>query len=365
MSRPLRVLLLLTDGDGCGGGIAAYNHELAAGLQALGVDVRRLCLRGTPGADQTVESSRWRYVLRALWWCWRWRPDWIWCGHINLSPIARLAMLLSPATRMLLQVHGVDAWQPPSRWRRWGALGAQLIASVSRYTRWRVLGWHPIEPEQSPILADTYDPRYVPGPADGRLRQAYGVGEGLVVATVGRMAANEAYKGHDRMLRAMPQVLVQFPNLRYLVAGEGDDRQRLQALADALGIAERVHFVGAVAAADLPELYRSIDLFAMPSTGEGFGIVYLEAMACGTAVLGSGVEGSADPLHDGRLGWCVGERDLATVLIEALRGARDGDLQARAAQRAATVANHFGRDCFRRQLQALLDERLKPAATAP
>jgi phosphatidyl-myo-inositol dimannoside synthase len=110
--------------------------------------------------------------------------------------------------------------------------------------------------------------------------------------------------------------------VKYLVVGRGDDRPRLAKLALNLGVAERVVFAGFVPTADLAAHYQLADAYVMPSQ-EGFGIVYLEALACGIPVLAGDADGSADPLQDGKLGWRVPHRDPAAVAVacvEMLQG---------------------------------------------
>ena len=85
----------------------------------------------------------------------------------------------------------------------------------------------------------------------------------------------------------------------YVIAGDGDDRGRLEARARELALGpEIVRFLGYVPDEELPDLYRLADLFAMPSATEGFGIVYLEAAACGLRVLGGSTDGSSDAIRD-------------------------------------------------------------------
>jgi glycosyltransferase involved in cell wall biosynthesis len=106
------------------------------------------------------------------------------------------------------------------------------------------------------------------------------------------------------------------------VIGRGDDQPRLAQLAVDLGVSDRVIFAGFVATEDLPKHYCLADAYSMPSQ-EGFGIVYLEAMACGVPVLSGDADGSADPLQDGQFGWRVPHRDPAAVAqacIEMLKG---------------------------------------------
>src|SRR6185369_16030411 len=94
----------------------------------------------------------------------------------------------------------------------------------------------------------------------------------------GRMAASERYKGHDLMLDALPAVIRSAPGTRLVLAGDGDDRARLERRVRDLGLSDDVTFTGFVADSAMRTLYRNAAVFVLPSTGEGFGLVYLEAM---------------------------------------------------------------------------------------
>jgi glycosyltransferase involved in cell wall biosynthesis len=153
------------------------------------------------------------------------------------------------------------------------------------------------------------------------------------------------------------------PNIKYLVIGRGDDQPRLAQLAIDLGVSDRVIFAGFVPTADLVEHYRLADAYVMPSQ-EGFGIVYLEAMACGVPVVSGDADGSADPLQDGKLGWRVPHRDsnaVAEACIALLQGsgsAGETGLHRRCDGmwlRQQTL-EQFGRRAFARQLYALVQE---------
>jgi len=101
--------------------------------------------------------------------------------------------------------------------------------------------------------------------------------------------------------------------VRYLIAGRGDDQSRLEQLAAGAGVRDRVRFAGFVPTAELCAHYQLCDIFAMPSTGEGFGIVFLEAMACGKPVLAGDQDGSTEPLMDGQLGALVDPTDVPAI----------------------------------------------------
>jgi phosphatidyl-myo-inositol dimannoside synthase len=138
-----------------------------------------------------------------------------------------------------------------------------------------------------------------------------------VIMTLARLAGAERYKGIDEVLECLPELLRVIPSLRYLIVGEGQDQARLEAKAVRLGVREQVVFTGYVAEDDKPDYYRLSDLFVMPGRGEGFGIVYLEALACGIPVIASTRDASREAVRQGELGVLVdpGRREELTAAI--------------------------------------------------
>jgi glycosyltransferase involved in cell wall biosynthesis len=142
--------------------------------------------------------------------------------------------------------------------------------------------------------------------------------------------------------------------VRYIVAGKGDDEVRVQSLARELSVEDAVTFAGFVADDELADHYRLADAFAMPSTGEGFGIVFLEALACGTPVLAGNRDGSVDAVDKGRLGRLVDPTDvrqIANGVVELLQRKGPELWFERGALHDAVVAR-FGSTAFREELRS-------------
>ena len=165
--------------------------------------------------------------------------------------------------------------------------------------------------------------------------------------TVSRLAASERYKGHDRVITALPSLVAERPNITYLIVGEGDDRTRLERLATQVGVSENVCFVGPVLHSELPDYYRLADVFVMPSTGEGFGIVFLEAMASGVPVIAGNSDGSRDPLCDGSFGTLI-DSGNTYELQAAIRASLDSPLV------PSDVVERFGIETFVKHLNGLV-----------
>ena len=138
-----------------------------------------------------------------------------------------------------------------------------------------------------------------------------------VLLTVGRLSADERYKGHDQVIEAMPQLIERFDNVVYVVAGEGADKSRLESLAKKNGVEKSVRLIGKVSDQELPDLYSVADIFVMPSQGEGFGIVFLEALRCGVPAIGGKFDGSRDALVDGEIGVLV-DPENTNELVDAM-----------------------------------------------
>ena len=225
-----------------------------------------------------------------------------------MAPLAALIARLKGA-KLIVQTHGIEAWPRPSRSQRAALEAADLVLCVSRHTRAAVLSWAAIAPERVLVVPNTVREVFTPGDGSTQ-RAALGLEGKRVLLTVGRMDSRERYKGHDRVIAAIPDLVAKGHDICYLIVGEGDDRARLEALARDAGVSERVRFLGAVGLQSLVEIYRMADLFVMPSTGEGFGVTFLEAMASGTPALGLGVAGARDALADGELGTATSEAEL-------------------------------------------------------
>ena len=250
------------------------------------------------------------------------RPQRAFCGHIKLAPLMGL-LCQSLGIPYTVLTYGKEVWSQLPLLERQALQQAAEIWTISRYSRDRLCQANAIDPNRVQILPCAVNgSHFTPGAAPPALREKYGLGDSKVLMTVARLWSGDIYKGVDVTLRALPKIRQVFPDVKYLVIGRGDDRPRLEQLAQDLGVGDRVIFAGFVPTADLVHHYRLADAYIMPSQ-EGFGIVYLEAMACGVPVLAGDADGSADPLQDGRMGWRVPHRDpqaVAAACIEILRG---------------------------------------------
>lgn len=328
----MNILFLATDAYGGHGGIAYYNRCLAEALAEIpSVEqvtlLPRIVKEAPVGIPAKVSfkaeaaGSKARY-LRALAAEWGKPCELVICGHINLLPLAAAISLVKRAP-LVLQVHGIDVWQVPNALRQACLKRVSAVWSVSTFTRDRMNTWAKLPLNLYKVTPNTIRPeRYGMAPKRPDVLQRYGLQGKKVILTLARLDPRERYKGIDEIIEALPALLMQQPDLCYLVAGDGDDKARLVAKAKSLGVAEHVIFAGYVPEAEKADFLRLADVFAMPGRGEGFGIVYLEAMACGVPVVGSLLDGSRDALKNGELGQLVSPDDPSSLeagLLEALQ----------------------------------------------
>lgn len=369
------------------GGIQSYVKNILQAYLALQPPtenqkrVEVFLLRDRPGCDNPFDiyplkfhylksPQPWLGRLRfsaALGWClWQQRPNHVFCGHINLAPLTQL--LCQPlGIPYTVLTYGKEVWDRLPNPQRQALNSAAGIWTISRYSRDRACAANQLNPQKVQILPCMVNGNaFTPGPKPPELVHRYGLEGAKVLMTVARLWSGDIYKGVDVTIRAISAIAQVFPEVKYLVIGRGDDQPRLAQLAQDLGVTDRVIFAGFVPTADLVNHYRVADAYIMPSQ-EGFGIVYLEAMACGKPVLAGDADGSADPLQDGHLGWQVPHRDpqaVAMACIEILKGEdRRCDSQWLREQSLA----QFGQDAFTQRLQQLLNtpnfsgEALKPS----
>ena len=319
MSGDLKIAMLLSDAFGGFGGISQFNRDFLTALDAARPIERIYVLPrvvAEPTKDllpETVIFDRaaartkfgfvWRFLVRLV------RDDGVnlvICGHLHLLVLAYVLARLRRA-RLALIIHGVEAWTPSHNW-----LVRQLVRridcfiAVSRYSALRFTAWSGVPMEKGFILPNCVDlGRFRPGPRDPILVERYGLDRKRVLLTLGRLEARERYKGVDEVIELLPGLIRRYPELVYLLAGDGSDRARLEQKVERLGLTEHVRFAGRVAEQEKVAHYNLAEVFVMPSTGEGFGIVLIEAAACGTAVIGSSTDGSREALLDGALGILV------------------------------------------------------------
>lgn len=341
----MRALLLAPELFRAEGGIArilrAYLKALAD-LSGPGGRVDAVVLNDSPGRDPRAaayggdaigeivgcERRRLRFIGATL------RlarsADHLVCGHLHLLPVAWLARRLNRRLRYSLVAHGIEVWRPYTALERRALDGAHRILCVSDYTRRQMLRFHPrLRPEVLRVVPNTLDPTFAVAAADDAAAATDTKGtRAPLILSVGRLSAADAYKGFDTAIEALPLIRREFPDARLRLVGGGDDSTRLRALAADRGVADAVEFAGIVSDKALRASYAACDVFVLPSSREGFGLVFLEAMSHGKPCVGVRSGGAPEVIADavGHLVPYAHVPELAAVVVELLRNPCDSSI---------------------------------------
>jgi len=263
-------------------------------------------------------------------------------AHPNLGLVAQAMRMAAPRMKSIVCAHGVDVWEPLGVLRRWALQHSNLILAPSKDTAEHVAAEQDVPQERIRVLPWALDPQFegLISPGSHPALPA-NFPTGRVILSVGRWLATERYKGMDTLITALPRLLTERPEVQLVFVGAGDDRGWLEDLAVAKrskpprAFPDRTDLLG-----NLRRATPRARFFALPSRGEGFGLVYLEAMACGKPVIGGLHGGAPEVIQDGVTGYLVPHGDpiqlatsLETLLADPVHAKEMG---ARAKQRVST-----------------------------
>jgi phosphatidylinositol alpha-1,6-mannosyltransferase len=242
-------------------------------------------------------------------------------AHVNFGPLVSAMKVVAPRMKSIVCTHGVEVWEPLPRWRRLALQHATVVLAPSRATAEHAITLQGIADERVKVLPWGLDPDFeTRASVNSAERLPATFPQGRVILTVGRWLAEERYKGMDTLIQALPRLLLRWPEMQLVMVGSGDDREWLVNIARDSGVQRHVHFLSGLSYAELSACYESSEIFALPSRGEGFGYVYLEAMARGKAVIGGAHGGAPEVIQDGVTGYVIqhGDTDQLVMSIDAL-----------------------------------------------
>ena len=366
-SRGIKKILVLAPSLKSIGGMQSYTTTLASALEEiLGAGgVRLVTVGGEPqirpnGSVELKTSVKLWFAIHAFTTAIVWRPELVIAAHIGVAPVAQIIEKYTKIPYWLV-LHGIEVWGdlPPVKGR--ALRGAAQYVALTRFTLEATIVRHALGQPAAVLL---------PPPLAVRARPASSSSPAAtpVVLTVGRLAAAERYKGHDVMLEAWPAVQRRVPGAEYWIVGDGDDRTRLEARAQELGVAGSVRFSGTLSGDRLSEAYERCSIFAMPARtelngdvpeGEGFGIVFLEAMAHGKPVVAPRNGAPAEFIRSDEHGLLVDPSDRAEIAQAVIGLLEDPERRRRMGENAREwVEREFTRENFVARLrQALLHRR--------
>lgn len=370
----LQILTLQTSTFGAYGGIPTYNRLVCRTLNELDVPGNKVVLLATdkaidvkqPAIDlphvrlEAFAGNRRRFVQRVIRPALGQRIDLALIGHVNYAPLGLLLRRLQPQLRYGVMIYGIDVWSELSRWRRKALQDADFVTSISEYTVQRAIEVN------GAITGHTY---LLPNALEWLTDEVAGESAvpllpvGTRLLSVCRLDSSERYKGVDTVIESMPTVLAQVPDAHYVIVGDGTDHLRLQALAEEAGIAGRVHFLGNLDDAALRRCYQTCDVFVMPSSSEGFGFVFLEAMHYRKPVVAADSGGSPEVVLDDVTGRLVRYGDVPQLAQTLIELCRDPQQRARLGQAGyERLQAHYTFPKFKQTLSDIISRELPSAA---
>ncbi len=297
------------------------------------------------------------------------KPDLILCGHVNFSP---LCMVLSKSFKIpyFTLTYGVDVWNlnglKPS-----GLKHSQGVITISNYTKWVMLEQLKNYPnDKISLLYPTFDSeRFKPGPKPKYLMEKWEIKESdKVILTIARLSKSEKYKGYDKVILALSKLLnlssslllnfstSQLLNFKYILGGSGDDIDRIKGLIRENRLEDEVILTGFIPDEEIVDYYNLCDVFVMPSKGEGFGIVFLEALACGKPVIAGNKDGSVDAVLNGEVGILI-DPDYIENIKKAIMDVCKGDVDKKyldGSYLRSRVIEEYGFNKFKQKLESIL-----------
>jgi glycosyltransferase involved in cell wall biosynthesis len=250
-----------------------------------------------------------QFIGTAIWKAWQ--KQTLILSHINLLAVARLISVLQPKKRIILFAHGIEVWQKLPKWKRNFIQNKVEIWAVSQFTKQKMIVENGIASQQIKVLNNCLSPFFEPNSTFEKpqyLAEKYGISiENPIIYTLSRLSASEQYKGYDTVIRALALLKKENYPFTYLLAGKADDleKQRIEQLIVDNQLNDQVKVLGYIPDEEITAHFLLADVFVMPSKGEGFGIVFIEAAACGCQVIGGTADGSADALLNGELGQMI------------------------------------------------------------
>lgn len=300
------------------GGIQKYNNNLIGVMKDLGQEVKIIELKTAGFFSKIIFVTEFLAKIIIF------RPNFIFCSNINFSPLVYFLRKIFNYDYIIF-THGVDVWDIKNNLKIKALKNANIVVSVSRYTSQKLKEQIPEIGNKIFLLPNTIDgEKFYPKEKSAELLKKYDLIGKKLILTVTRLSAEERMKGYDKIIMGLPRVINEIPEVRYLLVGDGTDAPRIKKLIKKLELENYVIMLSSIPLNSplLADYYNICDLYVMPSVSEGFGIVFLEALACGKPVIAGDKDGSRDAILDGELGILVNPDDIdeiALAIIKALK----------------------------------------------
>ena len=350
----MKILYLVTNFNLIGGK-ERYDRDVVQATEDLGERVKVVKLRGKNLVRKMM------FVFNACVCVLRFRPEMIWCAHTAFAPISYVLWRVF-GTPYIIYTAGTEVWDIRKKNIKKALRHARLVVSISRYTTEKLCKQvQELEGKVFLLPPTVRENLFKIRKKPEYLIQEHNLRGKEVLLTVARLRPNEEEKGYLKVIDALSKLRKEFPNIKYLIVGAvlkqfGDNRERIKKYAKEKGVEDIVRVVGEVSDKELADYYNLCDVFVMPSKQEGFGIVFLEALACGKPVIGGNADGSRDALLQGKLGTLVNPEsveEIGDAIGEALRKSGKQTTEERRRIRENMLAV-YGFDKFRERVVDLL-----------
>jgi phosphatidylinositol alpha-1,6-mannosyltransferase len=353
------MMMLVSMISGAGfGGIQMVNRLLIDALNYAGMEAAIVSLHDSPDAEWRhrlrhsfcAGGSKARFLMGALFLKRHARRSIIFVSHINLVSVGRMIKQVSGAS-LYVFAHGIEAWQslPPNA--MWGMRACDRVVANSQFTLDKF--------RDSNSCLSTIPGLVLHLPArrlgDSNSNSTFFRHPELRVLIVGRLWGRGLVKGQRQLIELWPQVKSEFPRAELFIVGAGDGRRELEEMARRIGAADSIRFTGQVTDEELAAFYRSSDVYAMPSWGEGFGLVFAEAMSHSLPCIASRFDAGSEVVVDGETGLHVDPENPQEILAALKTLLGDADLRRRMGEAGRRRASElFSLDAFNRKIEKIL-----------
>ncbi len=297
------------------GGIQKYNKNFLRALSETDTEVSIVELKRRGIFSKIV------FILTAVKKLLQFKPKIVVCAHINFSPLGYFFKKFFNKNYMIL-TYGIEAFGIKSLLKLRALKNSKMIITISNYTKEKLIQQISSIQPRIFIMANSVDgDEFKPQKKSDELLRRFNLFDKKIILTVARLKKSEKYKGYDKVIECLPQVIKVVPNIAYILIGSGDDADRARELTHKLNLNNYVIMPGFVSDKELTDYYNLCDVFVMPSKYEGFGFVFIEALACGKPVVAGNQDGSREALLAGGLGISVdpgNTNKIAEAIIKVL-----------------------------------------------
>lgn len=324
------------------GGIPRFNRNL---IEAYPTDHKAYSLNDvTQGRHRGAKGNKLMFLLYFLWTLLQ-RPGVIVLGHLNFLPLALLAFVFR--IKVVTVLHGIEAWHLSSS-KRWFTKFCSYYWAVSDYTKHQFELKSGVPEGRTSRIFNTL-PRDWQDPGENCTYETF-------FLSVTRLSKEEDYKGIMESLEAVAKIKSELikNDWKYVVVAHGDDLDQHKLKSKELDLGEIVEFKEAIPDDEMKRLYRRCSFFLLPSSGEGFGIVYLEAMACKKACIGAENCGSSDAITNQQTGFLV-PQDPETIADTILKLMNDPELVQELGNCGYEYLEHFRFEQFENRIKTLIN----------